>query len=36
MKSIVAEAQSQLDEGGEIKMWARAFSGWETDEVSTP
>jgi len=31
LKKIVSEAQ--LGENAEVRMWARAFAGWETDEV---
>jgi hypothetical protein len=33
LKKIIADAEAQFGEGVQVKMWARAFAGWETDEV---
>lgn len=33
LKQIISDSKAQFGDGVEVKMWARAFAGWETDEV---
>lgn len=33
LKKIISDSEAQFGDGVEVKMWARTFAGWETDEV---